>query len=334
MSVSRGAHGAIMTQFIEVYSRISDELSEVKERTDAALSRTAALVGCANPLITGSNGKQFRPAMLILVSRLFHGDRDLAIRLAVAVELIHAASLIHDDVIDAAPVRRGQPTAFATVGPSNAVLSGDVIFSDVFKSLAQEGLTDALAEVARAAAEVCAGEVRENRSRHDFAMTRQEYLKIVDLKTASLYRASATLGALSGKADAAAARAAGRFGREVGMAFQVADDLLDVAGRESEIGKPVRRDLIEGRVALPTILYLEGLSDKDRRRSAGRFASGDGPFIMESLDKMAEPKNVAAVRRIAEGYSRRALKLLDKLPIGLEKVSLAALCRFAADRST
>lgn len=321
-----------MVEISDVYSRISGELAEVKARTDEALSRAATLVGCGNVLGAGTNGKKLRPAMLILISRLFGGARETAVRLAAAVELIHAASLIHDDVIDAAPVRRGRPTTLAHLGPSNAVLAGDVIFSGVFADLADAGLAEALREIAHAAADVCAGEVRENRAKRDFALSRNEYLKIVGLKTASLYRSAAIMGAISAGAPEDAARSAGQIGHWVGMAFQVADDLLDVIGDAGEAGKPVRRDLLEGKVTLPTIVYLETLGEDERRESVARFVEGDEAFIEEALARMAAPRAVAAVRAVAESYSRRALKLLDKMPVGLERVSLAALCRLAADR--
>jgi octaprenyl-diphosphate synthase len=321
-----------MTEIASVYSTISDELAEVKSRTDDALSRAAKLIGCGNVLGADSSGKQLRPAMVILVSRLFGGARETAVRLAAAVELIHAASLIHDDVIDAAPVRRGRPTTLARLGTSDAVLSGDVIFAGVFADLADAGAASALREISHAAAEVCSGEVRENRAKRNFALTREEYLEIVELKTASLYRASAVMGALSAGAPADAVRNVGQFGRSVGMAFQVVDDLLDVVGDEGATGKPVRRDLVEGKVTLPTIIYLAGLDDDRRRETVARFLEGDDAFIARSLDEMAAPKAVAAVREVAQGYSRRALKLLDKLPVGIERVGLAALCRIAADR--
>jgi geranylgeranyl pyrophosphate synthase len=316
-----------------VQSSISGDLAEVRERVGAALRHAAELAGVGGVFEAESLGKQLRSATLILVSRLFGGDRPLAVRLAADVELIHEASLIHDDVLDEAPTRRGRPSAASVLGPSDAVLLGDVIFMDVFRDAVEAGVPGALEEITRAAAQVVAGEVRQHRRRGDFSMSRREYLRIVDLKTASLYRACAVLGALTGGAERDAAAAAGRFGRWMGMAFQVADDLLDVQGDAAEAGKPVQKDLADGRVTLPAIVYLEGLDERGRQAAAKRLAARDERFIEEALLRMAEPANVVAARRVAAVYCRRALKTLDALPVGLERLSLAALCRFAADRT-
>ena len=322
-----------MVNFQLVQSAISDDLAEVRERVGGALRHAAGLAGVDNAFEAESLGKQLRSATLILVSRLFRGDRPLAVRLAADVELLHEASLIHDDVLDDASTRRGRPATSRVIGTSDAVLLGDVIFMDVFRDVVEAGVPGALEEVTRAAAQVVAGEVRQHRKRGDFSISRREYLRIVDMKTASLYRACAVLGALAGGATRDAAAAAGRFGRWMGMAFQVADDLLDVQGDAAEAGKPVQKDLADGRVTLPAIVYLEGLDERERRAAVKRLEKGDERFIEETLRRMAEPANVVAAQRVASVYCRRALKTLDALPVGLERASLATLCRFAADRT-
>ncbi len=322
-----------MKDFDQSSLPVAAALTEVRARVDARLESACRSTGLASAFTARSSGKNLRSAMLLLVARLFGGDEETAVRLAADVELLHEASLIHDDVLDGAAVRRGVPSAASVLGASDAVLLGDVIFMGVFEDAVGAGVPGALPEITRASALVCAGEVREHRARGDFSLSRREYMRIVDMKTASLYRASGRIGALAGGASQSDADSAARFGRWVGLAFQAADDLLDVTGDEARAGKPLRSDLAALKVTLPTILHLERLGPGEREAAVERLAARDPAAVEEALAAMLRPEAVAAVRRVAATYCRRALKTLDSLPVGLEKADLAALCRFAADRS-
>jgi octaprenyl-diphosphate synthase len=296
------------------------------------LDESARVAGVHSRVSADSGGKQVRPAVLLLTARLFGADRTVAVKLAAIVELIHAASLIHDDVIDDADTRRGEPTVLRRIGAADAVLLGDVIFTAAFARAAALRRAEYVRELARAARRVCAGEVRQNRAKGNMGLTLAQYTRIVELKTASLYRACAVLGAITGGAPRRETGAAGLFGYHLGLGFQAADDLLDVAGDPKLTGKPRGQDLAQGKVTLPLLFYLRALSPAARRRVREGFAS-DGPgFVAEILDVLRRSPVVPAARKAAAGHCRDAAAQLRFLPGGPEKKSLAALCSFAADR--
>jgi octaprenyl-diphosphate synthase len=274
-----------------------------------------------------------RPAVLLLVSRLFNAPPCLAVRLAAAVELVHAASLIHDDGIDDARTRRGRPTLGSRIGTPEAVLFGDSVFAGAFAEVIATGRLDMARELARTGVEVCAGEVRQNISKGNFALSRPRYLEIVRLKTGSLYRACGALGAMAGDAVPSHVRAAAQFGLAFGMAFQAADDLLDVIGDPDVTGKPRGSDVSQGKATLPVIVYLEKLSPARRSRVRRTLSAGAADDNAAVLVKLAKPPVVAAVRSVADEYRLKALAALDRLPDGPEKKDLAALCRFAVRRT-
>ena len=309
------------------------EIAEVARLTAGVLAASARFAGARRAVDPCDGGKMLRPATLLLVGKLFDADRAAAVRLALAVELVHAASLIHDDVIDASDTRRGKPTAFRRIGPADAVLLGDVIFTSAFGEVVSLRRHEFTRELARAARDVCAGEVRQNRSRGDFRMTLPRYSRIVTLKTASLYRACAALGALAGGCTAAELAAARRFGHFLGLAFQAADDLLDVTGKPEETGKPAGTDLAQGKVTLPLILHLKALSPRARRAAVAALSSGGDTAVRAVCAALRSARTVSAARRVARAHANAAVAQLDLLPAGPEKKNLAALCAFAADRS-
>jgi len=212
------------------------------------------------------------------------------------------------------------------------VLLGDVIFTAAFSSVVALGQEAFTRELARAAREVCAGEVRQSRAKGNFSLGRAQYTRIVELKTASLYRACGVLGALAGGASRRQAAAAGRFGHYLGMGFQAADDLLDIAGDSRRTGKPQGQDLTQGKMTLPAIIHIESLRPAARRRARLRLAAGDAEFHEDFISKL-RARGAGIVRPVARRYCRAAIDELGGLPDGPEKKCLAALCRFAVTRS-
>jgi len=313
--------------------RIAPDLAKVSRRTAAALAAAAALVGRPDAIPHGGPGKKLRPAVLLLVARLVDADPADAVSLAVTVELVHAASLIHDDVIDCASIRRGAPTVPALIGASDAVLLGDVIFTAAFRDVVSLNRPEYLRILAHAAGEVCAGEARQNRAKGNFRLTESQYLRIVDLKTASLYRACGALAAAAASSSKPVTAAAGAFARNLGLAFQLADDLLDVVGDPQKTGKASGCDLAEGKMTLPAILYLKKLPASRRRAALASLTRGDAASRDALVRCIARSRAVSETRRFARRYASAAVAELDSLPRSPEKTDLAALCRFAADRS-
>lgn len=235
------------------------QLGSLMEQVEA---RLAALATGYGPLLEqhagatiAAGGKRLRPLLVLLAA----GDPTAApsarlVRSAVAVELIHSASLVHDDVLDRAPTRRGQPTVFAAAGRTVATAAGDLLFSRAFAELAAGGEADDVRALSVASSALVEGELMQREDAWDVAVPLARYLERCELKTGSLFEAACRLGALAGggPADGLAA-----FGRSIGLAFQLLDDVLDVSGPASRTGKARGTDLLDGTVTLPLILARE-----------------------------------------------------------------------------
>jgi geranylgeranyl pyrophosphate synthase len=202
-----------------------------------------------------AGGKRLRPLLVFVAAGVpARESEDRVLRAAVAVELIHSATLVHDDVLDAAPLRRGRPTVVATAGRAIATATGDLLFSRAFAELADNGRADELRVLSAASSALADGELLQRADAWNLATTRERYLHRCDLKTARLFQAACELGALEGGGQAALL---GRFGRRIGLAFQLLDDVLDVSGPAERTGKHRGTDLLDGTVTLPLILARE-----------------------------------------------------------------------------
>jgi geranylgeranyl pyrophosphate synthase len=222
---------------------------------DVAAGHGAALAEHAGSTIA-AGGKRLRPLLVILAAAgQVRGSGDGLVRAATAVELVHSATLVHDDVLDLAPLRRGRPTVFATAGRAAATQTGDLLFSRAFALLAANGDPAQVRALSDAGSALARGELLQRADAFDAAIPLERYLQRCELKTARLFEAACILGALEGGAgDAQALR---EFGRRIGLAFQILDDVLDVAGPAERTGKHRGTDLLDGTVTLPFILARE-----------------------------------------------------------------------------
>ena len=201
-----------------------------------------------------AGGKRLRPLLVFLAAGDSATANDGVVRAAVAVELIHSATLVHDDVLDAAPLRRGRPTVVATAGRDIATATGDLLFSRAFAELARNGRADEVRVLSDASSGLARGELLQREDAWNVDVTQERYLHRCDLKTARLFEAACCLGALEGGGEA---DALGDFGRRIGLAFQLLDDVLDVSGPAERTGKHRGTDLLDGTVTLPLILARE-----------------------------------------------------------------------------
>src|ERR1700742_1371824 len=237
---------------------------ELMRRLEARLTEVAASHGstlgehaCAT---IAAGGKRLRPLLVFVAAGPKAGDQDLALRSAVAVELVHSATLVHDDVLDAAVLRRGRPTVVASAGRAIATATGDLLFSRAFAELAGSGSVAAVRVLSDASSALVQGELLQREDAWKLQTTRERYLRRCDLKTARLFRAACELGALAGGGNV---RVLGEFGEQIGLAFQLLDDVLDVSGPAERTGKHRGTDLLDGTVTLP--LILAQLPDLDLR---------------------------------------------------------------------
>jgi geranylgeranyl pyrophosphate synthase len=228
------------------------------ERLEARLAELAVSHGDVLGEHAGSTiaagGKRLRPLLVFMAAGPPAGDGTGLLRAAVAVELIHSATLVHDDVLDAAPLRRGRPTVVATAGRGAATATGDMLFSRAFAELAANGRADEIRELSDASSALAQGELLQRADAWNLDITRERYLHRCDLKTARLFQGACRLGAMEGGGEPGAL---GDFGRRIGLAFQILDDVLDVSGPAERTGKHRGTDLLDGTVTLPLILARE-----------------------------------------------------------------------------
>lgn len=214
-----------------------------------------------------AGGKRLRPLLVCIASGVPVADSEALVRAAVAVELVHAATLVHDDVLDGSSLRRGRPTVVATGGRLMATATGDLLFSRAFAELAQGGKIEPVRILSAAASSLAAGELMQREDAWNVGVTEARYLERCRLKTGLLFRAACELGALAGSGLASMpdmVRAMGDFGERIGIAFQLLDDILDVTGPPERTGKPRGADLLDGTVTLPLIKAR----DRDRSLAA------------------------------------------------------------------
>jgi geranylgeranyl pyrophosphate synthase len=285
---------------------------------DEAAGSGAALAGHAGATVS-AGGKRLRPLLVLLAAGDRPADDRGLVRAAAAVELVHSATLVHDDVLDLAPLRRGRPTVFATAGREAATQTGDLLFARAFALLAANGQPDEVRALSDAGSALARGELLQRADAWDPGITIERYLQRCDLKTARLVQAACELGALEGGRGTDGAAALRSFGREIGLAFQILDDILDVAGPAERTGKHRGTDLLDGTVTLPFILArerdaeLEALDPRCVRDSAAAEGVCDRIAATGALDE---------ARRLALEHVACAKALV---PAGLQERQRGAL---------
>ena len=280
-----------------------------------------------------AGGKRLRPALVLLAALTGRYDLHVLTAAAVAVELTHAATLVHDDVIDRAPLRRGRPTVAASLGDEPAIVIGDFYFAKAYERAARTDSPEVVALLANAVMEICAGEVRQQAIRHRYSTDVDEYMRRIEAKTATLLAACCEIGAVLGGLETGMRSALREYGRLLGLAFQIADDVLDYTSSEHEIGKPIGHDLIEGFATLPLMMARENekvakeleailvdgrvLSLDEARRAAGIVRESDGPR--------------SALERAGE-LAAEARSQLDNLPASPAVSTLVSLTEYVVSR--
>lgn len=286
-----------------------DELPRLLAQAEARLAGIAAGHGEALALHAGSTlsagGKRLRPMLVFLCGHSADGQGLLGA--AVAVELLHMATLVHDDVLDRAPLRRGRPTVFAEGGRGAATATGDLLFSRAFAELAAAGSEQAVRDLSHASSALARGELMQRADAWSADVSEERYLARCELKTARLFDAACRLGALLGEPGAAAAEGLGRFGSRIGLAFQIFDDVLDVSGPPERTGKARGTDLLDGTVTLPVILA----------RRAGE------PLDLRAVQTPEQA--VAACDRIAATGALEEARAAALAHVGIAKDELARL---------
>ncbi len=282
--------------------------------------------------VTGG-GKRMRPAIALLAGRL--GDYDLAklVPLASSVELLHTATLVHDDVIDAAPERRGQPTAAAIFNNASSVMLGDYMFAHAAEFVARTGDIRVIRNFAATLGVMAQGELKQDLAAYEYSEDVQRYLDRIYGKTASLFATAAENGAIVSGAPEAYVEPMRRYGEALGMAFQVVDDVLDFTGTAAEMGKPVGSDLLAGTLTLPTILYMQRAPEDNpvQRAFEGTRRRAN---LQRAIDEIRASDVLDEAMATARHFAGLATAALEEIPAGEPRASLASLVEYVLERRT
>jgi geranylgeranyl pyrophosphate synthase len=301
---------------------IRQRLEETEARlTEIAASHGATLAGYAGSTLA-AGGKRLRPTLVFICG----GEGDELLRAATAIELLHMATLVHDDVLDRATLRRGQPTVYARGGASAATATGDLLFSRAFAELVLTGSADAVRVLSSASSALARGELMQREDAWSDAVSRERYLERCELKTARLFEAACRLGAILGRPGQPDL---GAFGSRIGVAFQIFDDVLDVSGPTERTGKPRGTDLLDGTVTLPLIIARE------QDPSLRRLRVADAAEAEEVCDRIAATGALEEAREEALAHVARAKEMLATVDLDarkrttLDRVADSVVERFA-----
>lgn len=316
-----------------LYSAIAPELADVERRLQRELRSEHGQVGAVTRHGIQLGGKRLRPALVLLAGRAAGRLRDAHIVLATVVEMIHTATLVHDDVLDEAVLRRHVQTVNARWNNETSVLLGDYLFSHAFYLASTLESTYACRMIGRATNIVCEGELRQTLSSGNVSLSEDEYLAIVEAKTGELCACACELGAHYAGGDDEAATRLAAFGRNLGIAFQIADDLLDIEGSEAITGKSLGTDLAKHKMTLPAIHARDSLDEPERLAFLALLAENGRADPVALTDWLTRRDSIAYARAQAQFYARQAQAQLADLAGGPAKDALAALADFAVARS-
>lgn len=336
-AIAAGPPPATSVRFADLYGLIGSELTEI----DGILRRELRSEHpCVDELVKHSfrlGGKRLRPALLLLAAKATGGVRPEHLVLGAVVEMIHTATLVHDDVLDGAVTRRHMETVNARWNNQSSVLLGDYLFTHSFYLASTAGGAMACQTIGRATNLVCEGELRQVASRGNLALTEAEYLSIIDAKTAELCACCCRLGAYYAQADAAivdtaAIEALARYGRSLGIAFQIVDDLLDLVGDEQVAGKSLGTDLAQRKLTLPIIRLIGETPAVDRQRLLALLASTNGDAHEQLAPWLKASDGLAYAHARARQFAKRAAAELRAVPANPARTVLRRLARLVVDR--
>ncbi|MEP6716687.1 MAG: polyprenyl synthetase family protein [Terriglobia bacterium] len=331
MAIERA--GQILTA-AEIFDLVREDLQKVEQAIDIESVGSVDTVTTIGRYLQQSGGKRLRPALLLLCARFAGGGGKTAVQLGAVVEMLHSATLVHDDVIDVAQTRRGRPSANVQWGNHTCVLAGDWLYMQAFQLALRErsfhvldlliGLTQMMVE----------GELIQLDRIGRIAITEADCMELVDRKTACLFSACAKLGAVAAGADVAIEEKLGEFAWNLGMAFQLVDDMLDFVSSESTLGKPVGGDLKEGKITLPLVYALEQATDAEIRliEAVLRDRNYDGVPFDDVLSMVERHDGVRRTRDRAQQFTDRARQIVAEFPDNPYQRALFTLTDLVTER--
>jgi octaprenyl-diphosphate synthase len=313
---------------------VDAEMRQVDTVIRERLTSRVALIDQISGYIVSAGGKRIRPRLVLLFAQALGFEGPERHELAAIVEFIHTATLLHDDVVDESALRRGRATANAIFGNAASVLVGDFLYSRAFQMMVSVNRMRVLEVLADATNVIAEGEVLQLMNMHDPDLAVDEYLRVIRYKTAKLFEASARLGAVLGDAAPALEESCAGYGRSLGTAFQLVDDLLDYEGNSDQLGKNVGDDLREGKPTLPLLIAMSRCTPAERELIRHAIEHGELHRMSEILAIVRRTGALDATRSAAQQEADQAREMLRPLPASAAREALLELCARAVHRSS
>ncbi len=318
----------------KILAAVHDDLAAIERELAENLTPHFELVSRVAGHILFAGGKRLRPLLTVLCARLCGCRDNRTARYATIFEYLHAATLLHDDLVDGSDMRRGRRVANQVWDNPTAVLTGDFLLARGLSIAAETGLSEVIATIAGITEHMSQGEIRQLEKKGDVSLTEAEYLEVIRCKTAVLFQGACRTGALVAGASAEQVQAVDDYGYHLGLAFQMADDLLDYTHDEAAMGKPAGADLREGKLTLPLIHALTRASEPDRQRLLAAVAQPDfsADDFAACLQILAASGGIAYTRQQAQTHIRRATSALDQFGNSPDRRILVDIADYALAR--
>jgi geranylgeranyl pyrophosphate synthase len=323
------------------FDLVQDELFLVEEKMRVQAEQDFPDLRAALHHLLKSGGKRIRPTLTLLVGRMLKGSQEQLVTLGAAIEMLHTATLVHDDLIDGALLRRGIPTLNSQWSPAATVLTGDYLFAKAARLAAEADSLPAMRLFAETLAVIVNGEITQMFSKRIYALNgdfqkenQRSYYERIHAKTASLFRTSTAVAALVSPVGEDVVQDASAYGYNVGMAFQIIDDVLDFTGDPEKVGKPVGSDLRQGIITLPTIHYLDALGNKQARETVLKMVENQENGDLDGvIDSICESPAIERSIVDARDFAQKAVQNLSRMPGCPERKVLEDLTTYIVDRT-
>jgi len=321
-----------MQNFSEIHTLMKSDLVMTDEILVNRLDSNVDLISQMSQYIINSGGKRIRPLLLLLCARATNYKGDYHHSMAVVIELIHTATLLHDDVVDNSSTRRGHETANELWGNAPSVLVGDFLYSRAFEIMVEPNSMQIMKILSKATNQISEGEVLQLLNIKNANVSRSEYFEVIERKTACLFKAACQIAGILSESNKNIIDGLGSFGMHLGNAFQIIDDTLDYESDPSAIGKEVGDDLSEGKVTLPMIYALENTKGIEKVTLSNAIINADSSNIDNIVNILLSVNAFEYSRKVAKNESTKALKFLEVIPNSEYRCALELLCELSLDR--
>jgi octaprenyl-diphosphate synthase len=321
-----------MQNFSEIHALMKSDLVMMDEILVNRLDSNVDLISQMSQYIINSGGKRIRPLLLLLCARATNYKGDYHHSMAVVIELIHTATLLHDDVVDSSSTRRGQETANELWGNAPSVLVGDFLYSRAFEIMVEPNSMQIMKILSKATNQISEGEVLQLLNIKNDKVSQTEYFEVIERKTACLFKAACQIAGILSESNQNIIDGLGSFGMHLGNAFQIIDDTLDYESDSLVMGKEIGDDLSEGKVTLPMIYALENTKGSEKETLSHAIKNADSSNIDNIVDILLSVNAFEYSRKIAKNESTKALKSLEVIPSSEYRSALQLLCELSLDR--